>query len=140
MTNHVKKSNKCSQCSEAVQEDSPRYLECCETLLRLFPEDLSLGATEPVTEEADGDTTISVIMLGGESTVISYNPFMPVKQVKSLVQSKLGPQPDKQRLLYGEQELKVFRQCFYTILFEWVHVLNYSPFCQPCCSLSRVII
>ena len=46
-------------------------------------------------------------MLGGDSTVVQYQPFMTVQDLKSFVQTRLGPAPQKQRLLYKEQELKV---------------------------------
>lgn len=107
VTNHVKQSMKCSQCNEAVPEDSPQYLECCQTLNMLFPEHLDLGATEPEAEVAGVNQTITVVMLGGQSTVISYSPSMLIQKLKTTVQSRLGPHPDKQRLLYKEQELKV---------------------------------
>jgi len=45
-------------------------------------------------------------MLGGDSTVVQYQPFMTVQDLKSFVQTRLGPAPQKQRLLYKEQELK----------------------------------
>lgn len=46
-------------------------------------------------------------MLGGDSTVLAYQPFMAIRDLKIFVQQRLGPVPDKQRILYKEQELKV---------------------------------
>ena len=46
-------------------------------------------------------------MLGGDSTVLPYTPFMAIRDMKNFVQKRLGPVPDKQRILYKEQELKV---------------------------------
>ena len=107
VTKHVMESNKCSECNEPVHGESPRYRECCETLQRLFPEDVDVGGAAPDTSTEDADQTISVVMLGGESTVILYNPFSSIQNLKRTIQTKLGPHPDKQRLLYKEQELKV---------------------------------
>lgn len=56
---------------------------------------------------AEGDKTISVLMLGGDSTVVEYQPNMSILTLKAFIKSRLGPEPDKQRLLYKEQELKV---------------------------------
>ena len=55
----------------------------------------------------EGDKTISVVMLGGDSTVVEYQPNMSILALKAFIKSRLGPEPDKQRLLYKEQELKV---------------------------------
>ena len=55
----------------------------------------------------EGDKTVSVLMLGGDSTVVEYQPNMSILALKAFIQSRLGPEPDKQRLLYKEQELKV---------------------------------
>ena len=46
-------------------------------------------------------------MLGGDSTVLAYTPLMAIQALKIFVQKRLGPIPDKQRILYKEQELKV---------------------------------
>ena len=46
-------------------------------------------------------------MLGGDSTVVAYRPYMTILDLKNFVQIRLGPTPQKQRLLYKEQELKV---------------------------------
>lgn len=46
-------------------------------------------------------------MLGGDSTVVAYQPLMAIRELKLSVQKRLGPVPDKQRILYKEQELKV---------------------------------
>lgn len=45
-------------------------------------------------------------MLGGDSTVVEYQPSMTIQKLKDFVKSRLGPVPEKQRLLYKEQELK----------------------------------
>ena len=46
-------------------------------------------------------------MLGGDSTVLEYQPHLTILSLKDFVKRRLGPDPDKQRLLYKEQELKV---------------------------------
>ena len=55
----------------------------------------------------EGDKTVSIVMLGGDSTVVEYQSNMSILALKAFIQSRLGPEPDKQRLLYKEQELKV---------------------------------
>ena len=68
---------------------------------------------------AEGDKTISVVMLGGDSTVLEYQPHLTILSLKDFVKRRLGPDPDKQRLLYKEQELKVgvlFPDTYDTIL------------------------
>ena len=68
---------------------------------------------------AEGDKTISVVMLGGDSTVLEYQPDLTILSLKDFVKRRLGPDPDKQRLLYKEQELKVgviFPDTYDTIL------------------------
>lgn len=107
MVHFVKNRNKCSQCSEYVTTDNPSYCEFLETLERLFPDTPHplLETTDSAPEEIN--QTISVVMLGGESTVLEYRPDMTVYEVKNCVKERLGPAPEKQRLLYKEQELKV---------------------------------
>ena len=58
-------------------------------------------------QSVEGDKTVSVVMLGGDSTVLEYQPNISILALKAFIQSRLGPEPDKQRLLYKEQELKV---------------------------------
>ena len=50
-------------------------------------------------------------MLGGDSTVVHYSPGMTIQELKNFVQTRLGPAPQKQRLLYKEKELKVRGEC-----------------------------
>ncbi len=123
MTHFVKNANKCTQCSQHVATDNPRYCEFMETLERLFPETphLLTEATEVSPEETN--QTISVFMLGGDSTVLHYRPNMSVKDLKLLVQQRLGPLPEKQRLLYRDKELKVCQRKL-LILFT---VLRVAP-------------
>ena len=83
-------------------------MECTATLESLFPR--FTANCEPENAEMaseESDKTISVVMLGGDSTVLEYQPFMTIQQLKIFVQNRLGPVPRKQRLLYKEQELKV---------------------------------
>ena len=76
---------------------------------------------------AEGDKTISVVMLGGDSTVLEYQPHLTILSLKDFVKRRLGPDPDKQRLLYKEQELKVgliFPDTYDTIL---TRAMQYLP-------------
>ena len=109
MTKHVQAFHKCSQCPQAVSTSAPRYLECIATLENLFPKYTAPAATPEQVESCslDSNQTISVVMLGGDSTVVPYQPNMTIHHLKNSVQGRLGPAPEKQRLLYKEQELKV---------------------------------
>lgn len=84
------------------------------------PEDTERPSTE-------GDKTISIVMLGGDSTVLEYQPHLTILSLKDFVKRRLGPDPDKQRLLYKEQELKVgliFHDTYDTIL---TRAMQYLP-------------
>jgi len=112
LTKHVQQFQKCSQCSECIKTDNPRYLQCLATLDSLFSK---LAASPSTAEDVHSSTgsftgsqTISVVMLGGDSTVVAYQPFMAILDLKIFVQQRLGPVPDKQRILYKEQELKTY--------------------------------
>jgi len=92
-----------------VNTTDPRYLQYLETLENLFPKFTASSTAESVESSASeaSDKTISVVMLGGDSTVVLYQPFMKIQALKSFVEHRLGPPPQRQRLLYKEQELKV---------------------------------
>ena len=109
MTKHIEKFHKCSQCPQAVSTSDPRYLECVATLENLFPKYTAPDSTPEHAElsSLDSNQMISVVMLGGDSTVVAYHPYMSIQDLKNFVQIRLGPAPQKQRLLYKEQELKV---------------------------------
>ena len=88
--------------------DNLHYIECVATLENLFPKlDVSSAPEDTERQSAEGDKTISVVLLGGDSTVLEYQPHMTILSLKDFVKRRLGPDPDKQRLLYKEQELKV---------------------------------
>jgi len=114
VTKNVEKSHRCSQCFEAVSTSDPRYLECLATLENLFPKYSAPDSTPEHAEMSslEPNQTISVVMLGGDSTVVAYVPSMTIQNLKSFVQTRLGPAPQKQRLLYKEQELKVRMKLF----------------------------
>ena len=109
VTNHVQKFHKCSQCHQPVSTSDSTYLECLATLENLFPKYTAPDATPEYAEMSsmESNQTISVVMLGGDSTVVAYQPYMTIQDLKNFVQIRLGPVPNKQRLLYKEQELNV---------------------------------
>lgn len=91
-----------------MNTDNPRYLKCLATLEILFPKiDVSSSLEDAEWPSTGGDKTISVVMLGGDSTVLAYQPYMTILALKAFIKSRLGPEPEKQRLLFKEQELKV---------------------------------
>jgi len=95
-----------------------------ETLERLFPETPHLLTETPDAAPEDVNPTISVFMLGGDSTVFEYQPGMTVKDLKLLVKERLGTSPEKQRLLFKDQELKSFADSKFTTLQDY----NIQPF------------
>ena len=52
-------------------------------------------------------STVTVMMLGGECAVLPFTAAMTVGQLKDAIKKKLGPEPEKQRLMYKDKELKV---------------------------------
>ncbi|PFX18305.1 uncharacterized protein LOC111339739 [Stylophora pistillata] len=106
VTHSVKNASKCPQCSQDVAADNPRYCEFVETLERLFPDSphLLLETTYDASQETN--LTISIVMLGGDCTVLQYHPDMTVRDLKISVGKRLGYLPEKQRLLYKDMELK----------------------------------
>ena len=102
-----------------VTTDNPRYLECLARLDILFPKhDVSSAPEDAKLPSTGGDKTISVVMLGGDSTVVEYQPLMTILSLKIFIKSRLGPEPNKQRLLYKEQELKVGTTTTRTLTFS----------------------
>lgn len=108
VTKYVEKHQKCSQCPQAVKSSNPRYCKYLETLENLFPKYSAPAATTENVEAISlvGNETISVVMLGGDSTVVAFRPSMTIQDLKNFVQTRLGPAPQKQRLLYKENELE----------------------------------
>ena len=152
VTEYVEKHQRCSQCPQAVKTSNPRYLEYLETLKNLFPKYTAPAVTtenKPSTSLV-GKETISVVMLGGDSTVVPYRPGMTIQELKNFVQKRLGPAPEKQRLLCKEKELKVRGECidcnmiiafhsltntevvqieaFITLYFRLTRVRNWPPY------------
>lgn len=108
MTKHVETSKKCTQCDQVVTEQNLQYKQYKATLNKLFPECIALPPLI-VTEvkNSANASTITVMMLGGECAVLPFTPAMTVTQLKNTIEKKLGPVPEKQRLMYKEKELQV---------------------------------
>lgn len=133
VTKYVEKYHKCSQCLQAVKTSDPRYCEYLETLENLFPKYSAPAATtENVEAISDGNETISVVMLGGDSTVVAFRPSMTIQDLKNYVQTRLGPAPQKQRLLYKEKELKTHSGT------KWATLQDYAV--QPFSTLHLIVV
>ena len=52
-------------------------------------------------------STVTVMMLGGECAVLPFNAAVTVGKLKDAIKKKLGPEPEKQRLMYKDKELQV---------------------------------
>lgn len=116
-TASVKKNKKCSQCEERVTEDNEIYKEYLETLDFLFPpEEEKNNAINEVFAASNTVTgKIYVTTMSGESVTLSYYPNKKIFDIKREIASKLKTPPEKQRLLYHNNELKVI---FQTELFQ----------------------
>jgi hypothetical protein len=77
-------------------------------LKRLFPE-IEDPQSSPSTTLVPfaGNETIAVAVMGGETAIIPYQGNMTVLSLKYKIQERFGIEPQKQRLLYKEKELKV---------------------------------
>lgn len=124
VTFSVKNVNKCPQCSQDVTTDDLRYCEFVETLERLFPDSphVFLEATDDASQETN--LTISIVMLGGDCTVLQYRPDLTVRDLKIHVENRLGYLPEKQRLLYHDKELKSYADSRLPTLEDY----NIEPF------------
>ena len=75
------------------------------------------------------------MLLNGEYRDITFDPNRPISAVKAEIQEKLGPETSKQKLVYGEIELKVgTRLRFYNsrCSAELLPNLNDVRFPKPC--------
>lgn len=134
VTKYVEKHQKCSQCPQAVKTSDPRYCEYLETLENLFPKYSAPAATTENVEAISlvGNETISVVMLGGDSTVVPFRPSMTIQDLKNSVQIRLGPAPQKQRLLFKEKELKTHSD------MKLATLQDYDV--QPFCTLHLIVV
>ncbi|XP_046855403.1 uncharacterized protein LOC124448402 [Xenia sp. Carnegie-2017] len=104
--NCVKTYHKCSQCEIIVEEDNKVYREYVETLEYLFPNEEEEMITENTENIKDGGN-IYVTTMSGESLMLSYHWNKRILDLKKEVQAGLKAEPEKQRLLYQNNELKV---------------------------------
>jgi len=117
-----------------VNTNDSRYLQCLATLDNLFPKFTASSTPESVESASEeSEKTISVVMLGGDSTVVQYQPSMTIQALKSFVQNRLGPAPQKQRLLYKDQELKTHTSSGYLATLQ-----NYSV--QPFSTVHLIVV
>lgn len=120
-----------------MKTSNPQYREYVETLENLFPKYTAPDATTEteLSTSLKGNETISVVMLGGDSTVVPYRPGMTIQDLKNFVQTRLGPAPLKQRLLYKEKELKVRGECIDHNLIMVFHSLMNTE--ESCAKVSK---
>ncbi|EDO37746.1 predicted protein [Nematostella vectensis] len=105
VTEHVKANKACSQCEAKITLDNPVYLECLSTLGRLFPE-VGPGEFINIPVPSGEQPTLTVAMMGGETTVIPYNPVMSIAELKLKISQNIRVDRLKQRLMYNDTELK----------------------------------
>ena len=120
-----------------MKTSNPQYREYVETLENLFPKYTASDATTEteLSTSLKGSETISVVMLGGDSTVVPYRPGMTIQDLKNFVGTQLGPAPLKQRLLYKEKELKVRGECIDHNLIMVFHSLMNTE--ESCVKVSK---
>ena len=107
----MKTYHKCSQCEIIVEEDNEVYREYVETLEYLFPNEEEEMITENTENFKDGGN-IYVTTMSGESLMLSYHWNKRILDLKKEVQAGLKAEPEKQRLLYQNNELKVLIPIF----------------------------
>lgn len=54
-----------------------------------------------------GNSSVLVVMIGGEKHTIPFNSSLRVKDFKVFVENKFGIDPDMQKLLYQDKVLEV---------------------------------
>ena len=98
----------------------------------MFPKYTAATATteNELSTSLVGNETISVVMLGGDSTVVPYRPGMTIQELKNFVQIRLGPAPQKQRLLCNDKELKVRGECIdCNMIIAFCYFMNAEESC-----------
>ncbi len=105
MTSHWEQTKQCSQCHIPIAHTSLNLRKCLQTLEILFPEihpDQSF-----VNNAGAASGKMTVMRLNGEAADIDYNPRYSIFKVKQLIFEFFKVPPEKQRLVYNGNELKV---------------------------------
>ena len=97
----------CSQCEIQVKKDNNVYREYLETLEYLYPNEGEEEIIEEKVENAQDSGNIFVTTMSGELLTLSYHRNKRIIDLKKEVQVGLKTEPEKQRLLYQNNELKV---------------------------------
>ncbi|KXJ11434.1 uncharacterized protein LOC110243697 [Exaiptasia diaphana] len=133
-TEYVEKNHRCSMCDKPVAIDNPTYQECIYTLKRMFPD---VEAPQPIPSTTAGapstNQTIMVSVMGGEVTVVQFNPNMTVVQLKNRIQEHFKVKPEQQRLLFQDKELKSYKNNS-----QLATLLDYNV--QPSSTINLVVV
>ncbi|KAJ8318511.1 LOW QUALITY PROTEIN: hypothetical protein KUTeg_003602 [Tegillarca granosa] len=99
---HVKNTSSCPYpgCSQKVDVDSEN-VHWFEAILDLM--------TFMILHLLDSSATVNITVLNGESMQIVYNPAMTINEVKRQIQIKLSHDINKQKLLYKDKELQIYK-------------------------------
>ncbi|XP_046855302.1 uncharacterized protein LOC124448303 [Xenia sp. Carnegie-2017] len=103
----VQKHHMCSQCEIQVKKDNNVYREYLETLEYLYPNEGEEEIIEEKVENGQDSGNIFVTTMSGELLTLSYHRNKRIIDLKKEVQVGLKTEPEKQRLLYQNNELKV---------------------------------
>lgn len=109
---HVKNTSSCPYpgCSQKVDVDSENVHWFEAILDQMFteyrPDDID-DFTPTVC--SDSSATVNITVLNGESMQIVYNPAMTINEVKRQIQIKLSHDINKQKLLYKDKELQIYK-------------------------------
>lgn len=108
---HVKSSSSCpySGCSQKVGVDSENVRWFEAILDQMFIEYRAEDIDNFTPVVCSGGSTVNITVLNGESMQVGYNPAMTVYQLKQQIQIKLKHDINKQKLLYKDTELQVYK-------------------------------
>ncbi|XP_046855656.1 uncharacterized protein LOC124448712 [Xenia sp. Carnegie-2017] len=104
----VKKYQMCSLCEIRVTEDNVMYKEYLEALEFLFPNEENEEIPSKETTYMLQTGNLYITTMSGESLTLTYYQNKRISDLKKEVQSGLKTEPEKQRLLYQNKELKVY--------------------------------
>lgn len=97
----------CSLCEIRVTEDNVMYKEYLEALEFLFPNEENEEIPSKETTYMLQSGNLYITTMSGESLTLTYYQNKRISDLKKEVQSGLKTEPEKQRLLYQNKELKV---------------------------------
>lgn len=103
------KNEKCPHpgCSISVPQNFPTIQWFKAILDEMFREYEAVYT--PPAPKVTGKENLNITVLNGDSTHIPYYSFMPMSEVQMYINSKLNIPPNKQKILFEDKEVKIFK-------------------------------